>query len=275
MKFAVVVFPGSNCDHDAYHAAKHVLGQQARVRLAQGDVARRRRRRDPARRVLARRLPAHGRDRALLADHGRGQGVRRRRAARCSASATGSRFCSSAACCRARCSAIATSSSTASSSACASSGPTRRSRAAARAGQVLRLPIAHGEGNYYAPPDMIARARGERAASSSATPTPTGELTDEANPNGSLNNIAGICNEGRNVVGLMPHPERACEAGGRQRGRARPVRVGRRRRCRTRGVVQAVRADERLIDHADARPARPHAGRVRRASSRCSAASRI
>ena len=79
MTFAVVVFPGSNCDHDAYHAVKHVLGQQAAVRLAQGDVARRRRRRHPARRVLARRLPAHGRDRAVLADHGRGQGVRRGR----------------------------------------------------------------------------------------------------------------------------------------------------------------------------------------------------
>jgi phosphoribosylformylglycinamidine synthase len=41
--------------------------------------------------------------------------------------------------------------------------------------------------------------------------SPTGDVTDEANPNGSLNNIAGICNEARNVVGLMPHPERACE----------------------------------------------------------------
>ncbi len=50
------------------------------------------------------------------------------------------------------------------------------------------------------------------AASCSATPMPRGEATDRANPNGSLANIAGICNEARNVVGLMPHPERACEA---------------------------------------------------------------
>ena len=67
MKFAVVVFPGSNCDHDAYHAVKHVLGQEAAVRLAQGHGSRRRRRRHPARRLLPRRLPAHRRDRALLA----------------------------------------------------------------------------------------------------------------------------------------------------------------------------------------------------------------
>ena len=108
MKFAVVVFPGSNCDHDAYHAAKHVLGQQARVRLAQGDVARRRRRRDPARRVLARRLPAHRRHRAVLAGHGGGRRRSPPPAGRCSASATASRSCSSAACCPARCCATAT-----------------------------------------------------------------------------------------------------------------------------------------------------------------------
>ena len=108
MKFAVVVFPGSNCDHDAYHAAKHVLGQEARVRLAQGDVARGRRRRDPAGRVLARRLPAHRRDRALLAGHDGGRRSSPRPAGRCSASATASRSCSRRACCRARCCATAT-----------------------------------------------------------------------------------------------------------------------------------------------------------------------
>ena len=54
MKFAVVVFPGSNCDHDAYHAVKHVLGQDARVRVAQGHEPRRCRCRDPARWLRAR-----------------------------------------------------------------------------------------------------------------------------------------------------------------------------------------------------------------------------
>ena len=78
------------------------------VRLAQGDVARRRRRRDPARRVLARRLPAHRRHRAVLAGHGGRDASSPRRAARCSASATAFRSCSSAGCCPARCCATAT-----------------------------------------------------------------------------------------------------------------------------------------------------------------------
>src|SRR5207344_804296 len=77
--------------------------------------------------------------------------------------------------------------------------------------QMLRMPIAHGEGNYYAPPETIAglEAAGRVVFRYAA---PDGSLTDAANPNGSINSIAGICNEGRNVVGLMPHPERACEA---------------------------------------------------------------
>jgi phosphoribosylformylglycinamidine synthase I len=83
--------------------------------------------------------------------------------------------------------------------------------AACRPGQVLRIPIAHGEGNYYAEPDVMARLEAERRVIfryADAGGAPSGE----ANPNGSVANIAGICSEGRNVVGLMPHPERACEA---------------------------------------------------------------
>jgi phosphoribosylformylglycinamidine synthase len=81
---------------------------------------------------------------------------------------------------------------------------------AARVGQVLRIPIAHGEGNYYAPSDVIERLEGEgRVVFRYATAA--GEVNDAANPNGSVNNIAGICSERRNVVGLMPHPERAVE----------------------------------------------------------------
>jgi phosphoribosylformylglycinamidine synthase len=80
-----------------------------------------------------------------------------------------------------------------------------------RPGQVLRLPIAHGEGNYYAPPEVIASLEAAgRVVFRYATPQ--GDATDEANPNGSINNIAGICSAERNVVGLMPHPERACES---------------------------------------------------------------
>ena len=84
------------------------------------------------------------------------------------------------------------------------------------AGSVLQMPIAHGEGNYYAEPDVVARLERNRQVVFRYV-SPSGEVTEDANPNGSVNNIAGICNEARNVVGLMPHPERACEAGGRQR----------------------------------------------------------
>jgi phosphoribosylformylglycinamidine synthase I len=81
---------------------------------------------------------------------------------------------------------------------------------AAAEGDVLRLPIAHGEGNYYAPPDLLAQLDDEdrivyRYCESD------GSVTRGANPNGSVAGIAGICNEARNVVGLMPHPERASE----------------------------------------------------------------
>jgi phosphoribosylformylglycinamidine synthase I len=81
---------------------------------------------------------------------------------------------------------------------------------AARVGQVLQLPIAHGEGNYYAPPDVVERLEANRQVIFRYT-TPDGSLDAAANPNGSVRAIAGICNEARNVVGLMPHPERACE----------------------------------------------------------------
>jgi phosphoribosylformylglycinamidine synthase len=80
----------------------------------------------------------------------------------------------------------------------------------ARAGQVLRIPIGHGEGNYFAPADVLERLEANRQVILRYT-TAGGQLTDDANPNGSLNAIAGICNERRNVVGMMPHPERACE----------------------------------------------------------------
>src|SRR5258708_40215821 len=77
-------------------------------------------------------------------------------------------------------------------------------------GQVLRIPIAHGEGNYYAEPDVVARLEKNRQVIFRYT-NAEGLATDESNPNGSVANIAGLCNEQRNVVGLMPHPERACE----------------------------------------------------------------
>ncbi len=82
---------------------------------------------------------------------------------------------------------------------------------AARAGQVLRMPIAHGEGNYYAAPRDLRRLRDEDRIVFRYVDA-DGRRAPGANPNGSLDDIAGICNERRNVVGLMPHPERCSEA---------------------------------------------------------------
>jgi phosphoribosylformylglycinamidine synthase len=81
---------------------------------------------------------------------------------------------------------------------------------AAAAGAVLRIPIGHGEGNYYAPPDVLQRLEANRQVVLRYTDR-HGRVDDDWNPNGSLNAIAGICNDARNVVGMMPHPERACE----------------------------------------------------------------
>jgi phosphoribosylformylglycinamidine synthase len=80
----------------------------------------------------------------------------------------------------------------------------------ARAGQVLRLPIGHGEGNYFAPPELLQQIEANRQVVLRYTDA-NGRVDEASNPNGSVNAIAGLCNERRNVVGMMPHPERACE----------------------------------------------------------------
>lgn len=78
-------------------------------------------------------------------------------------------------------------------------------------GKILRVPIAHGEGCYFADDETLNKLQANRQILWQYC-TATGELSDAANPNGSLMNIAGICNEARNVAGLMPHPERASES---------------------------------------------------------------
>jgi phosphoribosylformylglycinamidine synthase len=83
--------------------------------------------------------------------------------------------------------------------------------ASCSSGQVLHLPIAHGEGNYFAEPDVLGELEANRQVIFRYVDA-AGQPTEAGNPNGSANNIAGICNRARNVVGLMPHPERACEA---------------------------------------------------------------
>jgi phosphoribosylformylglycinamidine synthase len=209
MKFAVIVFPGSNCDHDAYHAAKHVLRQDAELiwhkdtslkgadavilpgGFAHGDYLRTG--------AIARFSPIMQAVKAFAAAGGPVLGI-----------CNGFQILLEAG---------------------LLPGAMLRNRSlhfrcehvhvrveqtdtpftvAAAPRQILRIPIAHGEGNYYAEPDVVDRLERNRQVVFRYV-TATGEETDEANPNGSIHNIAGITNEARNVVGLMPHPERACE----------------------------------------------------------------
>jgi phosphoribosylformylglycinamidine synthase len=209
MKFAVVVFPGSNCDHDAYHAVKHVLGQEAEFvwhkdtslrgadvvilpggfshgdYLRTGAIARF----SPIMADVIRFAEAGGpvlgicNGFQILLECGLLPGAMlRNRDLKFHCEHVGVRV---------------EQINTPFTNLC-------------KVGQVLRLPIAHGEGNYYAPPETLREleAAGRIVFRYSNA---FGELTDQSNPNGSLENIAGICSEARNVVGLMPHPERACE----------------------------------------------------------------
>ena len=208
MTFAIVVFPGSNCDHDAYHAARHVLGQDARFvwhretdlgdadvvvlpgGFAHGDYLRTG--------AIARFSPVMDAVRAF-ADSGRPViGICNGFQILLEAGLLPGAMLRNAD--KYRCEYIhvrVEQTDTPFTGLCTK-------------GQVLKIPIAHGEGNYYADPETVAALEANRQVIFRYT-TPDGQVTAEANPNGSLNNIAGICNAGRNVVGLMPHPERACE----------------------------------------------------------------
>ncbi len=209
MKFAVIVFPGSNCDHDAYHAAKHVFGQDAEF-------------------VWHKETSLKGADAVILpGGFSHGDYLRTGAIARFSPiMASVADFARRGGPVLGICNGFQVL-----LEAGLLPGAMLRNRdlkfhcehiwvrteqtdtpftLRAAPGQVLRIPIAHGEGNYFAEPEVI------QALESSGRIVfrycdATGRVTDAANPNGSLNNIAGICNESRNVVGLMPHPERACE----------------------------------------------------------------
>ncbi|MFT5538733.1 MAG: phosphoribosylformylglycinamidine synthase I [Alphaproteobacteria bacterium] len=77
-------------------------------------------------------------------------------------------------------------------------------------GQVIRIPIAHADGNYYTDPETLKRIEGDGQVAFRYA-TPAGEVTPAINPNGSLNNIAGLTNAAGNVLGMMPHPERLAD----------------------------------------------------------------
>jgi phosphoribosylformylglycinamidine synthase len=144
------------------------------------------------------------------------------------------------------------------------------------AGRHIRMSIAHAEGRYVHPDVDALEAEGRvvfRYCSAD------GGVTEAANPNGSTRNIAGICNAAGNVVGLMPHPERACEAllGPRGRGRTRPVRerAGLAHRGSGAGVTaMGTRRREKMEPEVDARAGggtRHDARRIRAAVRRARA----
>ena len=210
MKFAVVVFPGSNCDHDTYHAVRHVLGQEAAFvwhketslgdadvvilpggfshgdYLRTGAIARFSPVMDAVRVFADRGGPVLGicNGFQVLLEAGMLPGAVLRNAGlkfRCEqvllrVEQTDTPFTVTCDC-----------------------------------GQLLRIPIAHGEGNYFADPETLSTLESSGRVIFRYC-GPSGEVSEAANPNGSLNSIAGVCNERRNVVGLMPHPERACES---------------------------------------------------------------
>lgn len=210
IKFGVVVFPGSNCDHDAYYAAKHVLHQDADFLwhketdlkdsdviilpggFSYGDYLRTG--------AIARFSPIMSEvinfannggvvigicnGFQVLCESGLLPGVLMRNASLLFACKhvsirvehTESRFTSKNV-----------------------------------AGDVLNIPIAHGDGNYFAEPDMIQLLEDQQQILFRYCDK-NGNISEEANPNGSVNNIAGIMNKNKNVMGMMPHPERACES---------------------------------------------------------------
>jgi phosphoribosylformylglycinamidine synthase subunit PurQ / glutaminase len=210
MKFAVVVFPGSNSDRDAWHAAGQVLGQQAElVWHKDSDLA--------------------GADAVILpGGFAHGDYLRTGAIARFSPiMAAVSRFAERGGPVLGICNGfqVLLEAGLLPGAMVRNKGIKFVSRyvhvrveqtdtpftTACAPGQILELPIAHGEGNYFADPAVVAELEANRQVVFRYT-TAAGEQTAAANPNGSINNIAGICNIGRNVVGLMPHPERACEA---------------------------------------------------------------
>jgi phosphoribosylformylglycinamidine synthase len=76
-------------------------------------------------------------------------------------------------------------------------------------GKALKIPIAHGEGRYYASEEVLQKLDANNQVIYRYC-TEDGQVTEDSNPNGTIHNIAGICNQARNVFGMMPHPERAC-----------------------------------------------------------------
>ena len=209
MKFGIVVFPGSNCDHDAYHAAKHIMGQDAHFiwhkdsslggadviilpggfsygdYLRTGAIARF----SPVMKEVVRFAKNGGtvigicNGFQILLEAGMLPGVMLRNSSlkfvckfiQLKVENAATRFTSEC-----------------------------------EVGDVLRIPIAHGDGNYFASREIVESLQ-EHGQVVFRYCSKVGDIDDASNPNGSLSNIAGIINKEGNVLGMMPHPERAVE----------------------------------------------------------------
>jgi phosphoribosylformylglycinamidine synthase len=188
MKFGVLVFPGSNCDHDTLYVAAEVLGAEAALLwhastdlqqcdailvpggFAYGDYLRTG--------AIAKFAPIMQPVRKFAAAGGLVLGI-----------CNGFQILAEAG---------------------LLPGALMRNAGLAR-GEVLKMPVGHMEGNYFCDAETLAELnREDRIAFRYASPD--GAIDRASNPNGSLENIAGILNEGRNVLGMMPHPDRSSEA---------------------------------------------------------------
>jgi phosphoribosylformylglycinamidine synthase subunit PurQ / glutaminase len=209
VKFGIIVFPGSNCDHDCYHAVKHVFGQEAEYvwhkettlkgldcvilpggfsygdYLRTGAIARS----SPVMSEVVRFAARGGlvigicNGFQILTEAGLLPGALMRN--------RGLKFICSHVSLRVE-------------------NDSSRFTKAYKRDQTLNIPIAHADGNYFADDDTVKRLEDtDRIVYRYCAPD--GSISNEANPNGSLANIAGILNDRGNVMGTMPHPERACE----------------------------------------------------------------
>jgi phosphoribosylformylglycinamidine synthase I len=209
MKFGVIIFPGSNCDHDSYHAAITSTGQQATFLwheshnlensdaiivpggFAYGDYLRTG--------AIAKFAPIMQEVSKFAASGGLVIGICNGFQILCEAGLlpgallrnVGLKYVCKQVHLRVE------NTVTPFTNSC-------------RQGEVLQIPIGHMEGNYYCDPKTLEELKRQNRIVFRYV-TAQGEITAEANPNGSLDNIAGICSQSRNVLGMMPHPDRSSE----------------------------------------------------------------
>lgn len=210
MRFGVIVFPGSNCDHDAYYAAKNVFGQETKFiwhkegsigdvdmiivpgGFSYGDYLRSG--------AIARFSPVMDDVIRFAKSGGLVMGICNGFQVLCESHLLPGALMRNESL-RFACKHIHLRTENVRSAYTSGLGK----------GSVLRVPIAHGDGNFTAAPDLLDQIESEDRVAFRYCDE-DGAITPESNPNGSVNNIAGILNEQGNVLGMMPHPERCAEA---------------------------------------------------------------